>query len=121
MVKAYCTYVRPLLEYSPVWSPHTHRLIDNIERVQHFFTKRIAGLWTVTYTARLVVLNLQTLKYRRIFCDLVLCYKILHSKINTDLSNVFKLNLNSITRGHTLKLHKFQCTKYYTTNWVSTL
>ena len=39
MVKAFCTYVRPLLEYcSPVWSPHTHRQIYKIEKVQRFFT-----------------------------------------------------------------------------------
>jgi hypothetical protein len=122
MVKAYCTYVRPLLEYcSPVWPPHTHCLIDKIEKVQRFFRWRVAGLWAVPYTARFVVLNLQTLEYLRIFCDLVLCY----NKINTDLANVFKLNSNSITRGHTLKLYKFQCrldyTKYYFTNRVTTL
>ena len=68
--------------------------------------------------------NLQTLEYRRIFCDLVLCYKILHNKIDTDLSNVFKLNSNSMTRGHTLELCKSQCslnyTKYYFTNRVVT-
>ena len=121
IVEAYCTYVRPLIEYcSPVWSPHTHCLIDKIEKVQLFFTKRVAELWAVPYAARSVVLNLQTLEYRRVFCDLVLCYKI-----NTDLSNVFKLNSNSITRGHTVKLYKFQCsldcTKYYFTNRATTL
>lgn len=93
--------------------------------MQRFFTKRIVGLWAVPYTARLAVLNLQTLQYRRVFCDLVLCYKILQGKIDTELSNVFKLNSNSITRGHTLKLYKFQCsldyTKYYFTNRVVTL
>ena len=40
MIKVYCTYVRPLLEYcSPVWPPHTHCLADKIEEVQHLFTK----------------------------------------------------------------------------------
>jgi hypothetical protein len=82
-------------------------------------------LWAVPYTTRLVVLNLQTLEYRRVFCDLVLCYKILHSKIKSDLSNIFQLNSNSIIRGHTVKLYKFQCsldcTKYYVTNLVTTL
>jgi len=33
-VKAYCTYVRPMLEYcSPVWSPHSICLINRIEKV----------------------------------------------------------------------------------------
>ena len=63
MVKAYCTYVRPLLEYcSPEWSPHTHCQIDKIEKVQRFFTKRIAGLWVVPYVERLAILQLHTLE-----------------------------------------------------------
>ena len=50
MVKAYCTYVRPLLEYcSAVWSLHTHCHVNKIEKVKRFFTKRIAGLWAVGY------------------------------------------------------------------------
>ena len=37
-----------MLEYcSPVWSPHTICQINSIETVQRFFTKRIAGLWSV--------------------------------------------------------------------------
>ena len=56
MVKAYCTYVRPMLEYCfPVWSPHTSCQINRIEKVQRFFTKRIAGLWSVPYDKRLDV------------------------------------------------------------------
>jgi len=42
-LKAYCTYVRPMLEYcSPVWSPHSICLINIIKKVQQFFTKQIA-------------------------------------------------------------------------------
>jgi hypothetical protein len=45
LIKAFCTYVRPLLEYCcTVWSPHYHYLIDKIKGVQRFFTKRLAGL-----------------------------------------------------------------------------
>jgi hypothetical protein len=41
LVKAFCTYVRPLLEYCcAVWSPHYHYLIDKIEGVQRFFLLR---------------------------------------------------------------------------------
>ena len=65
MVKAYCTYVRPVLEYySPIWSPHTICLINRIEKVQHFLTKRIAGLCSVSYDKRLAVLTLHSLEYR---------------------------------------------------------
>ena len=38
LVKAFITYVRPLLEYcTPVWSPHTVGLIRKIESVQKKF------------------------------------------------------------------------------------
>jgi len=126
MVKAYCTYVRPMLEYcSPVWSPHTICQINRIEKVQRFFTKRIAGLWSVSYDKRLTILKLHSLEYRRMINDLVLCYKILNGKVDTDLSNVFKLNSNSCTRGHAFKLYKLQCnldsTKYYFTNRIVNL
>ena len=41
MLKAYVTYVRLFLEYcSPVWSPHCEDLIDEVEKVQRFFTKQ---------------------------------------------------------------------------------
>ena len=115
-----------MLEYcSPVWSPHTHCQINKIEKVQRFFTKRIAGLWAVPYVERLAIFQLYTLEYRRIFSDLVLCYKILNGKIDTDLSNISKLNTNSNTRGHAFKLYKFQCSldsaKYYFTNRVVNL
>jgi hypothetical protein len=86
-----------------------------------FFTERVAELWAVPDTTRLVVLNLQTLEYRRVFCDLVL----LHSKTKVDLPNIFQLNSNSITRGHTVKLFKchrsLDCAKYYFSNRVTTL
>jgi hypothetical protein len=89
--------------------------------LQRSFTKRVAGLWAVPDTTRLVVLNLQTLEFRRVFCDLVL----LHSKTKSDLSNIFQLNSNLITRGHIVKLYKchrsLDCAKYYFSNRVTTL
>ena len=40
LLKAYITYVRPILEYcSPVWSPHLKNLMYKIEFIQKFFTK----------------------------------------------------------------------------------
>ena len=45
LVKAYITYVRPLLEYnSPIWSPASIKDIRRIEGVQRKFTKRIPGM-----------------------------------------------------------------------------
>ena len=38
----------------------------------------------------LEVLQLHSFEYRQISYDLVLCYKILNSKLDTDLANVLK-------------------------------
>ena len=57
LVRAYITYARPILEYSsPVWSPHHKYLINKLEQVQKYFTKRIPGLWNQTYHDRLKIL-----------------------------------------------------------------
>ena len=42
LIKAFTTYVRPLLEYnSPVWSPFLLKDINSLESVQRRFTKRM--------------------------------------------------------------------------------
>ena len=44
-VRAFMVYVRPILEYnSVVWSPSLIRDIDQIEKVQRRFTKRLFGM-----------------------------------------------------------------------------
>ena len=51
LVRAFKTYVRPLLEYaSPVWSHYTKNLVESIESVQRAFTKRIPGLLNFSYS-----------------------------------------------------------------------
>ena len=75
LIKAFITYVRPLLEYcSPVWSPHHLYLRDKIEDVQRYFTKRIPGLWNVPYNRRLDILGLHPLYVKRAILDLALLY-----------------------------------------------
>ena len=54
LVRAYKTYVRPLLEYnSVVWSPYQICQINAIEAVQRAFTKRLPVVKTFTYSERL--------------------------------------------------------------------
>jgi len=54
LVKAYVTYVRPILEYcSAVWSPHRIDLINKLEDVQRRFTKKLNGLVNLSYDKRL--------------------------------------------------------------------
>jgi hypothetical protein len=115
--------VRPLLEYCcSVWSPHHRYLIDKLEGVQRFFTKRLDGLAHEPYHIRLFLLNLESLEYRRLFQDLILCYKVYHRLVDTELYQALSRPTCTITRGHSSRLQKISCridaTKYFFTNRI---
>jgi len=106
LTRAFITYVRPLLEYNCVaWSPHLKRDIELIEQVQRRFTKRLSGLSGYSYDERLKLLNLDSLQYRRIRFDIIMCYKIIFGLVCIDRDEFFQLRL-STTRGHPYKLYK---------------
>ena len=109
LVKAYCTYVRPILEYcTPVWSPHNSGLNDKLEDVQRRFTKRINGLSYLSYKDRLVYLELDSLRVRRIKQDMIMCYKIINGLVAIDCFDFFSFN-DVRTRGHNFKLYLPDC------------
>lgn len=82
IINAFKVYVRPLLEYnSSVWSPSLKNLIELLESVQRRFTKRIFGLYNLTYHQRLICLGLESLELRRLRADLLLVYKIVFGLI----------------------------------------
>jgi len=97
LLKAYCVicvYVCPLLEYcSAVWSPHLKSLAVKMESVQRFFTKRLQGMWNKGYNDHLRLLNTHSnsLEYRRIYSDLVLCFQLLSNVLIHSLS-IFSLS-----------------------------
>ena len=98
------TYV---IEYnSVVWSPVLKCEIDALERVQRRFTKRLRGMDTLSYTDRLVKLELITLELRRLHNDLVMCYKIVFGLIDVQFSAFFSHSPSEVTRGHQFKLYK---------------
>jgi len=77
LVRAFVTYVRPLLEYnSIIWCPHHKTDMVLVEQVQRRFTKRLYGLRELPYDESLSTLNLHSLELRRLQFDLVWCYKI---------------------------------------------
>lgn len=77
LIKLFMAYVRPKLEYgSQVWNPCYQMDINNLEKVQRSFTKRVPGLCNMTYLERLNILNLPSLKDRRLIADLTMVYKI---------------------------------------------
>ena len=105
LVKGFTVYVRPLLEYcSTVWSPHLHKDIEAIERVQRRFTKYLPGLWKHDYTERLTIVGLERLEIRRIRFDLIMAYKIIFGLTCLQLEDFFKFSPSVSTRGHDYKL-----------------
>jgi len=98
---------RPLLEYcSQIWSPRLHKDIYNIECVQRSFTKRLPGLKSLSYTERLLRLNLESLESRRVKADLVLLFKVIHGFVDIDYSVMFDIQYDCTTRGHDLRIRK---------------
>ena len=53
-----------------------------------FFTKRLHGLWDVPYTARLHILNVQSLKERRLHNDMIIMYKLYDSILNLNVNDM---------------------------------
>ena len=110
LIKAYKSYILPILEYnSCVWSPYLVKDIDGVESVQRNFTWRLfkrCGLTDVPYNDRLLYLNLPSLELRRIYKDLVMCYKIVHGDVALNLPDFFMYSNNERTRGHNLRFFK---------------
>jgi len=84
--------------------------IEAVEKVQRKYTKRLAGLKKLSYDQRLNILDLPSLELKRLYADLVWCYKIVFGVVNVTRDDFFQLFFTSITRGHTYKLYIPRCT-----------
>ena len=94
LLKAYTTYVRPLLEFNTIiWNPTLKKHIDKLEKIQRKFTKRIPSLCHLPYLQRLNALNLETLELRRLNFDLIYYYKILNNLTPHSPSDFFTYHL----------------------------
>lgn len=107
VVNAFKIFVRPILEYnSSIWSPSSKQLIESLESVQRRFTKRIAGMYNLTYHQRLNCLGLESLELRRLRADLLLSYKILFGL--TALRSVDFFQVNTYRNTMNLRGHAYQ-------------
>ena len=70
-----------------MWSPHTSRNIDKIERIQRRGTKFYydLGKRNITYDERLKCLNLLSLEKRHYLFDVSFLYKALNGYLNVDV------------------------------------
>ena len=112
LIPLYKALVRPILEYAnSVWCPYMRKHIDNIERIQRNFTKRVNGLNELEYCERLKILSLPSLEFRRLRGDLIEAYKILHNKYDPSTTKpllTLDSNPKHSTRSNELKLIKFR-------------
>ena len=105
LCKAFCAFVRPILEFSSeIWNLYFNMDINKIENVQRRFTKAVFP--KLSYSERLVRLHLPTLEIRRLIADLTTCYKLLNGLIDIDSTNLFVASTNTQTRGNSCKLKK---------------
>ena len=82
-----------------------HRLLENVQRR---FTKRLRGMYDLSYNERLQRLNIERLEARRLRTDTVTAYKIIFGLIKCN--NFFSLSDCPIeTRGHSYKLIQPNC------------
>ena len=109
LMLGYKSYILPILNYaSPVWSPSTVHDINLIESVQRSFTKRIPGFLNMSYRERLKNLDIPSLELRRLWNDLILCYKILNNFVSGPPEK-YGLSVSArVSRGHSFKLLKQQ-------------
>jgi hypothetical protein len=61
-----------------------------LESIQRRFTKRLHGMWFLSYSDRLANLAVDSLELRRLKTDLVIMFKILNNIIDID-SSIFTL------------------------------
>jgi hypothetical protein len=122
LVKAFKTYVRPILEYSSTaWNPHLLNDINSLESVQRKFTKRLFDDKTISYENRLNLLGLERLELRRIHFDLIMAYNIL-IKNYENTTEIFTLNRSNTRAKNSCKLQqnfsRLNCRKYDFSNRI---
>ena len=105
MTRAFTTYVRPTLEYASVtWSPSQITQIILLEGVQRTFSERLPELANLSYAERISILKLQSLEHRRLICDLIEAYKIIHNLSSLQFHDFFSYPTCNSTRGHPFRL-----------------
>ena len=103
--KLYYAFVRPHLEYCvQAWAPMYEKDSWLLERVQKRATKMTNGLGCLPYEERLKVLNMFSLKYRRLRGDLIEVFKFLKGHTMGYLKGLFEFDKENKGRCHQYKL-----------------
>ena len=108
LTRAYCVYVRPLLESgTPVFNSMKKRDSDNIERVQRWFSRLIFRRCHINnrrlgYEYRLKYLKLESLCKRRVISDLTFLHAVYHGRQYCPDLIVRKTNVRQLLHNHRL-------------------
>ena len=103
----FCVFARPHIEYASfIYNPYHLQYIDLLENVQRKFTKRLHGLYNVSYCERLIACKLESLALQRLYSDIITLYKIIHGFVDSSISNSLCRDVFNVTRGHCYKLKK---------------
>ena len=106
----YKCLVRSILEYGNcIWSPLYKRQSVCVENVQRRATKRIKGMYDMTYEERLRFLDLPSLKFRRLRGDLIQLYKLVHCIDDLKPITFFNYSKTTFTRGDKYKIYMTRC------------
>ena len=91
MMALFKSMVRSKVEYCcPVWSPSKVGDIQEIEKIQRNFTRRINGCKTLNYWERLTKLKILSLQRRRERYMIIHVWKILHGHAPNDIGMEFQ-------------------------------
>jgi hypothetical protein len=105
LMRLFKTYIRPVMEYaSSSWNTSRPGLVRELEAIQRRFTKRLRGLGSHTYEARLQHLSLQSLEARRLQADLLMVHKVLTGQIDVTPASVGITVSTNSTRGAGINL-----------------
>lgn len=115
----YKSFIRPKLEYGQsIWSPYFVKDIELLERCQRRITKLPTELLNEEYQTRLRILQLTTLKERRVRGDLIETFKLVSNYYTCNM-NILQLSSNIHLRGHSRKLDKEKCAKLPRKNFLT--
>ena len=115
--------VRPIIEYGQaVWSPYQVGTVRKVESVQRNATKWVNGLKEMSYSDRLRLINLPTLRFRRLRGDMIETYKIMHELYDPNAAPTLQ-RATRTSRGHQYKLfqertHRLELRRHYFTNRI---
>lgn len=92
---AYTTLVRPQLEYaSTIWSPHTDKEVDALERIQRQAARFSIGDFrrTSSVTSMLHSLSWDLLEHRRLLNQCIMFYKVINGFVDIQLPGYVVIN-----------------------------